>query len=51
MRGDSWLGLVVGELLRNFECAVVLQIRGNASRAERVIANPRFDETSPHVEP
>jgi hypothetical protein len=34
---------VVGDLLRDFEFTAVLQIRGNAGRAEGVVADPRFD--------
>jgi hypothetical protein len=34
---------MVGDLLRDFEFAAVLQIRRNAGRAEGMIANPRFD--------
>ena len=34
---------MVGDLLRDFEFAAVLQIRRNAGRAESMIANPRFD--------
>ena len=34
---------MVGDLLRHFQLAAVLQIRGNAGRAEGMIANPRFD--------
>src|SRR5437870_1210921 len=34
---------MVGDLLRDFEFAAVLQIRRNAGRAKSMIANPRFD--------
>jgi hypothetical protein len=34
---------VVGDLLRHFQLAAVLQIRRNAGRAKGMIANPRFD--------
>ena len=34
---------VVGDLLRDFEFAAVLQIGGDTGRAEGMIANPRFD--------
>jgi hypothetical protein len=34
---------MVGDLLRHFQLAAVLQIRRNAGRAEGVIANARFD--------
>jgi hypothetical protein len=34
---------MVGDLLRDFEFAAVLQIRRDAGRAESMIANPRFD--------
>src|SRR5258708_24372811 len=34
---------VVSDLLRDFEFAAVLQIGGDAGRAESMIANPRFD--------
>ena|ERR1700722_7829574 len=34
---------MVGDLLRHFQLAAVLQIRRNAGRAEGMIANPRFD--------
>jgi len=34
---------MVGDLLRHFQLAAVLQIRGNAGRSEGMIANPRFD--------
>jgi hypothetical protein len=34
---------MVGDLLRDFEFAAVLQIRRNAGRSESVIADPRFD--------
>ena len=34
---------MVGDLLRHFEFAAVLQIGGDAGRAESMIANPRFD--------
>src|SRR6202011_3956663 len=34
---------MVGDLLRDFEFAAVLQIRRNAGRTESMIANPRFD--------
>ena len=34
---------MVGDLLRNFEFAAVLQIRRDAGGAEGMIANPRFD--------
>jgi hypothetical protein len=34
---------MVGNLLRDFQLAAVLQIRRNTSRAESMIANPRFD--------
>ena len=30
-------------LLRHFQLATFFQIGGNAARAERMIANPRFD--------
>src|SRR5260221_4073686 len=34
---------MVGDLLRHFQIAAVLQIRRDAGRAEGMIANPRFD--------
>ena len=34
---------MVGDLLRHFQFAAVLQIRRDAGRAESMIANPRFD--------
>jgi hypothetical protein len=34
---------MVGDLLRDFEFAAVLQIRRDAGRAEGMIANPRLD--------
>jgi hypothetical protein len=34
---------MVGDLLRHFQLAAVLQIRRDAGRAEGMIANPRFD--------
>ena len=34
---------MVSDLLRDFQLAAVLQIRRYAGRAERMIANPRFD--------
>src|SRR5258708_27641223 len=34
---------MIGDLLRHFEFAAVLQIRRNAGRAESMIADPRFD--------
>jgi hypothetical protein len=34
---------MVGDLLRDFEFAAVLQIRRDAGRAESMIANPRLD--------
>src|ERR1700757_356222 len=34
---------MVGDLLRDFQLAAVLQIRRNAGGAEGMIANPRFD--------
>src|ERR1700736_6132241 len=34
---------MVSDLLRHFQLAAVLQIRRNASRAESMITNPRFD--------
>jgi hypothetical protein len=34
---------MVGDLLRDFQLAAVLQIRRDAGRAEGMIANPRFD--------
>ena len=33
---------MVSDLLRDFQLAVVLQIRRDAGRAESMIANPRF---------
>jgi hypothetical protein len=34
---------MVGDLLRYFQLAAVLQIRRDGGRAEGMIANPRFD--------
>ena len=34
---------MVGDLLRHFQLAAVLQIRRDAGRAESMIANPSFD--------
>ena len=34
---------MVSDLLRDFEFTAVLQIGGDAGRAESMIANPRFD--------
>ena len=34
---------MVGDLLRHFQLATVLQIGRNAGGAESMIANPRFD--------
>src|SRR5258708_40128715 len=34
---------MVGDLLRHFQLAAVLQIRRDTGRAEGMIANPRFD--------
>src|SRR5258708_22913981 len=34
---------VVSDLLRHFQLTAVLQIGGDAGRAESMIANPRFD--------
>ncbi len=34
---------MVGDLLRHFQLAAVLQIRRDAGRTEGMIANPRFD--------
>jgi hypothetical protein len=34
---------MVGDLLRHFQLAAVLQIRRDAGRAERMVANARFD--------
>ncbi len=35
--------LVVGDVLRGFKCAVVLQVRGDAGGAEGVVSDPRLD--------
>ena len=34
---------MIGDLLRHFQLAAVLQIRRDTGRAESMIANPRFD--------
>ena len=34
---------MVRDLLHHFQLAAVLQIRGDAGRAEDMIGNPRFD--------
>ena len=34
---------MVSDLLRDFEFTAVLQVGGDAVRAEGMIANPRFD--------
>ena len=38
--------LVIGDLLRGFECAVVFEVRGDTSRAEGVVANARLDASA-----
>jgi hypothetical protein len=38
--------LVIGDLLRDFERAAVLEVRGDAGGAERVVADLRFDAGS-----
>src|SRR5271169_505395 len=35
--------LVVGDVLRRFEGALVLQVRGDAGRAESVVSDPSLD--------
>ena len=37
---------MIGDLLRDFERAAVLEIRGDAGGAERVVADLRFDAGS-----
>ena len=40
-------GLVVGDVLRRFELAIVLQVGGDAGRAERVVADLGLDAGGP----
>jgi hypothetical protein len=38
--------LVIGDLLRDFECAAILEVRSDAGGAKGVVADLRFDASS-----